>query len=130
VDCYIALTEFSRAKFIEGGLPAESITVKPNFVLPDPGVGQSKGDYAMFAGRLVDLKGVPTMLQAWERLPERIPLVIVGDGPYRPQLEAELRRMKDSGIVYRGRLSRAETLATMQRARFLVFPSESRAELR
>jgi len=32
VDCYIALTEFARAKFIEAGLPAEKIVVKPNFV--------------------------------------------------------------------------------------------------
>jgi hypothetical protein len=33
---YMALTEFSRRKFIEGGLPAERIAVKPNFVHPDP----------------------------------------------------------------------------------------------
>jgi glycosyltransferase involved in cell wall biosynthesis len=32
VDRYIALTEFARQKFIEGGLPAEKIVVKPNFV--------------------------------------------------------------------------------------------------
>ena len=33
VDCYIALTEFSRRKLIAGGLPADRIRVKPNFVL-------------------------------------------------------------------------------------------------
>ena len=36
VDLYIALTEFARQKFIEGGLPADKIVVKPNFVHPDP----------------------------------------------------------------------------------------------
>jgi glycosyltransferase involved in cell wall biosynthesis len=39
VDLYIALSEFARRKFIEGGLPASRIVVKPNFVSPDPGVG-------------------------------------------------------------------------------------------
>src|SRR5690606_16263934 len=29
---YIALTEFARAMHIHGGLPAERITIKPNFV--------------------------------------------------------------------------------------------------
>jgi glycosyltransferase involved in cell wall biosynthesis len=124
VDRYIALTEFSRRKFVEGGLPAERIVVKPNFVLPDPGPGRGSRDYAMFVGRLVDLKGVPTMLAAWKRLNQRIPLVIAGDGPYRAELEAELRHSNLSAVEYRGRLSRPETLAAMQRAKFLIFPSE------
>jgi glycosyltransferase involved in cell wall biosynthesis len=124
VNRYIALTEFSRRKFVEGGLPTELIVVKPNFVLPDPGPGRGSRDYAMFVGRLVDLKGVPTMLAAWKRLRQRIPLVIAGDGPYRAELEAELGRNGLSGVEYRGRLSRPETLAAMQRAKFLIFPSE------
>jgi glycosyltransferase involved in cell wall biosynthesis len=44
VDCYIALTEFARAKFIEGGLPAEKIVVKPNFVYPDPMKGDQESE--------------------------------------------------------------------------------------
>src|SRR5205809_5447205 len=45
VDYYIALTEFSRQKFIQGGLPADRMAVKPNFVYPDPGVSNGKGQY-------------------------------------------------------------------------------------
>lgn len=33
VNLYIALTEFARHKFIEAGLPADKIVVKPNFLL-------------------------------------------------------------------------------------------------
>jgi len=124
VDRYVALTEFSRQKFIEGGIPAERIVVKPNFVLPDPGPGIEKGNYALFVGRLVDLKGVPTMLKAWKSLPEPIPLMIAGDGPYRAQLETELKSAGLSTVQYRGQLSRRDTLAAMQRAKFLIFPSE------
>jgi glycosyltransferase involved in cell wall biosynthesis len=124
VDRYIALTEFSRQKFVEGGIPADRIVVKPNFVLPDPGPGTEKGDYALFVGRLVDLKGVPTMLKAWKLLQNPMPLMIAGDGPYRAQLEAELKNAGLSTVQYRGRLSRPDTLAAMQRAKFLIFPSE------
>lgn len=123
VDCYIALTQFARAKLIEGGLPAARIRVKPNFVLPDPGARKGTGNYAMFVGRLVESKGLPTLLAAWGRLSD-IPLLIAGDGPYRQQLESELNRRELPSVRYLGRLSRPDTLAAMKDARLLVFPSE------
>ncbi|HEY6769288.1 MAG TPA: glycosyltransferase [Candidatus Sulfotelmatobacter sp.] len=124
VDCYIVLTEFARRKMIEGGLPAEKIQVKPNFVLPDPGAKTGPGDYALFVGRLVDLKGVGTLLKAWSKLPNSIPLVIAGDGPYREEMVKQIADLKLSNVEYRGRLPRHQTLAAMKGARFLVFPSE------
>jgi glycosyltransferase involved in cell wall biosynthesis len=123
VDCYIALTEFARQKMIQGGLPAEKIRVKPNFVLPDPGPRTGNGDYALFVGRLVDLKGVGVMLDAWSKLPASIPLVIAGDGPFRPEMERIISEKNLKNIDYRGRLSRPDTLAAMKGARFLMFPS-------
>ncbi len=133
VDCYIALTEFARHKLIEGGLPGERIRVKPNFVLPDPGSKwmrsrdtasrEGSGDYALFVGRLVQAKGVFSLMKAWERMTD-IPLKIAGDGPCREQLELELVSGKLPSVNYLGRLSRPDTLATMKGARFLIFPSE------
>ncbi|HVI08024.1 MAG TPA: glycosyltransferase family 4 protein [Candidatus Binatia bacterium] len=123
VDCYIALTEFSRKKLITGGLPAERIRVKPNFVLPDPGAKTGQGEYVLFVGRLFQSKGVGAMLDAWKELPN-VPLQIVGDGPCREQVEAELKTGKLPSVTYRGRLPRAETLAAMKNARALIFPSE------
>jgi len=123
VDCYIALTEFSRQKMISGGLPPERIRVKPNFVLPDPGPKSAVGDYALFVGRLVNSKGIVAMLEAWKQLPN-VPLHIVGDGPCREQIETALKSGTIPAVTYRGRLPRAETLAAMKNARFLIFPSE------
>jgi glycosyltransferase involved in cell wall biosynthesis len=122
VDCYIALTEFARRKLIDGGLPAAKIRVKPNFVLPDPGLREKRGQYALFAGRLVDPKGLPTLLAAWKLLRKPIPLVIVGDGPNRSILESQLADLP--GVTYCGRLSHEATLEAIKGARFLVFPSE------
>ncbi|HKC70485.1 MAG TPA: glycosyltransferase, partial [Terriglobales bacterium] len=52
ISCFIVLSEFARNKFVEGGLPADKIFVKPNFVSPDPGARNRIGDYILFAGRL------------------------------------------------------------------------------
>jgi glycosyltransferase involved in cell wall biosynthesis len=124
VNCYIALTEFSRRKLIDGGLPAAKIRVKPNFVMPDPGPREVRGQYALFAGRLVDPKGLPTLLKAWKLLRKPIPLVIIGDGPNRASLEAQLKQNEFRDVTYRGRLSHDATVEAIKGSRFLVFPSE------
>jgi glycosyltransferase involved in cell wall biosynthesis len=122
VDVYVALTEFAKSKFIEGGLPARKIVVKPNFVYPDPGRGQGGGGYALFVGRLSPEKGVGTLLAAWERLGRRIPLKVVGDGPLRKQAaEAGIRH---SCVEYLGYRPAEEVHALLKEASVLVFPSE------
>ena len=78
ISCFVALTQFARNKFMEGGLPGEKIFVKPNFVSPDPGARTGIGDYALFAGRLSPEKGVGTILAAWKRLSVSVPLVALG----------------------------------------------------
>jgi glycosyltransferase involved in cell wall biosynthesis len=123
VNCYIALTEFSRSKLIAGGLPAERIRVKPNFVLPDPGAKRALGEYGLFVGRLVKSKGVETLLNAAQAA-SSVPLQIVGDGPCRELIENRKQAGELSSLTYRGRLPRSETLGAMKGARFLVFPSE------
>ena len=122
VDVYIALTEFARQKFIGGGLPVERIVVKPNFVYPDPGVGDGQGGYALFVGRLSPEKGVGNLLAAWERLGTQVPLKVVGDGPLSSEVAEVARRLE--GVEYLGRRSRDQVLAVMKQAAFLVFPSE------
>jgi len=123
VTGYVVATEFARQKFIHGGLPAEKIFVKPNFVDPDPGERSQPGDYALFVGRLSPEKGVSTLLAAWSRLGPSIPLVIAGDGPLRPRLEAEVAKNNLRQVSFRGRLNPSETRAAMKQARFLVLPS-------
>jgi glycosyltransferase involved in cell wall biosynthesis len=122
VDVYVALTEFARSKFIEGGLPAGKIVVKPNFVAPDPGRGQGGGGYALFVGRLAPEKGTGTMLAAWKRLGTRIPLKIVGDGPLRDRVVGAAARR--SNVEWLGHRPVEEVHALMGKADMLVFPSE------
>lgn len=122
VQTYIALTEFARDKYIAGGLPAEKIVVKPNFVHPAPQPGCGGGGYALFVGRLSSEKGIGTMLQAWTTARTPLALKIAGDGPCAEQVKAAAQRSEC--IDYLGQRSPAEVLDLMRRAEFLVFPSE------
>ena len=124
VDCYVALTDFARRKFIEAGLAPEKVTVKPNFVPTDPGRRNGRGEYALFVGRLSAEKGLETLLRAWECLYHRIPLLLVGDGPLEAQLRGEAERHRLSNVVFSGRLTREQSLAAMKGARFLILPSD------
>jgi glycosyltransferase involved in cell wall biosynthesis len=125
VTCFIALSEFARTRFLACGLSPEKFVVKPNFVDPDPGVKENSGrEYALFVGRLSPEKRVSTVLGAWSRLKEEVPLLVVGGGPERSRLEQETVSRQLSNVTFRGQYSRQRTLETMQHARFLVFSSE------
>ena len=123
IDCYIALTEFSREKFIAAGFNPAKIVVKPNFVDCDPGPKSETGDFALYAGRLTPEKGLQTLLDAWQQLPAGWQLQVIGDGPEKTQLENLIRSRNVVNIKFRGSLSRPETIALVKQARFLVVPS-------
>lgn len=124
IDAYIALTEFARQKYIHAGFPVDRIHIKPNFVDPDPGQGNAKGDYALFVGRLSEEKGLQTLLSAWSYIKMPIRLFIVGDGPLRPELEEYAAAYGLSSVSFLGRLKHEETREAIKRARFLILPSE------
>lgn len=122
VDAYVALTEFGRQKFVQGGIPVEKIAVKPNFVHPDPGERpfNDKGAFALFVGRLSVEKGIQTLLRAWKSA-QHIPLKVVGDGPLRSLMNND---EQSTGVVFLGRRPRNEIMTLMKESRFLIFPSE------
>jgi glycosyltransferase involved in cell wall biosynthesis len=122
VDLYIALTNFAREKYIQGGLPAEQIIVKPNFVSPSPVVGSGRGGYALYVGRLSVEKGLDTLLSAWKYINGKLPLKIVGDGPLSKEVEAATQNL--TGVEWLGSLPIAEVHQLMGEATVLIFPSK------
>ena len=121
---FIALTEFSRKKFAEGGLPVEKIVVKPNFVSPDPGEKDEIGEGAVYVGRLSPEKGLVTLLQAWRRLRSPVPLWIVGDGPLRGKLEQMALELNLPQVTFMGRVSPKEAQSAIKCAQVLILPSQ------
>jgi glycosyltransferase involved in cell wall biosynthesis len=123
-DLHVALTDFSRNKFIACGIPADKVSVKPNFVYPDPQARTEAGSHAVVVGRLSEEKGLHTLLIAWKRLRTRIPLSIVGEGSLLQQLQQKVSGLKLSGVTFHGRLTHDKTLQMIKSARFLIVPSE------
>ena len=121
VNAFVALTNFSKNLFVRAGLPFEKIFVKPNFIHPDPGIGNGSGNYALFIGRLSEEKGVHTLLGAWKVLSGTVKLKIVGDGPLQNMVEEAAR--SNTSIEYLGRQSQNQVLDLVKEALFLVFPS-------
>ncbi len=120
VDRFIALTNFSKGKFVEAGFPSEKIVVKPNFINVIDSQINSKinRNGALFVGRLSQEKGIRTLLKAWKTLD--ISLKIAGDGPLM-NLVNEEAQIKVTAI---GRKEPIQVAEEMTRAAFLVMPSE------
>jgi glycosyltransferase involved in cell wall biosynthesis len=129
VDAFIALSEHSREKFIEGNLPGSKILVKPNFV-EDPGEAPSlpsASNTVLYAGRLSEEKGVKVLISAWAhgKLGGRARLVIAGDGPERAALEfhAAALNLRAPEVVFVGEQRPEQVMSLMANARVLVMPS-------
>lgn len=123
INVFIALTEFSRQKFISCGLPEEKIVVKENFISFDPGYKkESAGLYALYVGRLSPEKGLDILLEGWEKLKTTsYQLKIVGTGPLAEKVAQYANRNKS--IQWYGQRTREEIFEFMKGARVLVFPS-------
>jgi glycosyltransferase involved in cell wall biosynthesis len=121
VDLYIALTRFSKEKFVDDVLPEDRIVVKPHFVDPDTGTGGGEGGYFVFVGRLSPEKGLDTLMDAWKSLQIRAELKIVGDGPLGPTVAEFVRRTP--GVEWLGYKSRREIDGILGGARAVIVAS-------
>jgi glycosyltransferase involved in cell wall biosynthesis len=121
VDCFVVLTQFAKNKFIEAGIPADKIKVKPNFI-PDPHSDKNaikkKGGFGIYVGRLSPEKGISTLLKAWESI--NYPLKIVGDGP----LMSAVIAANNPNIEILGFQQNEQVQELIQDADFLIMPSE------
>lgn len=122
VDMYVSLSEFGKRKFCECGFPSDRIMVKPNLVFSDIAPGDGSGNYAVFVGRLDEVKGIDTVLDAWDLIGDRVPLKIVGAGPKAGRVEEVAG--KNRNVEYVGWRSKQEVLELIRDARVLVIASE------
>jgi glycosyltransferase involved in cell wall biosynthesis len=122
VILFLTMTEFSRSRFVAGGLPEERIWIKPHSV-PDPGrrpAPPSASRTIVYVGRLSAEKGLAVLIDAMAGLPDgNLELVVIGDGPERGALE----HRAGPGVRFVGRLEPTQVHDQLRRARALAFPS-------
>jgi glycosyltransferase involved in cell wall biosynthesis len=123
IDNFIALTEFSKEKFIQAGLPSERIHVKPNFHQQDPGIGKYNGKYALYVGRISKEKGILTLLLAWKKI-RGLPIKILGDGPLMEDILHIKTHNNLSNVSILGHQERKVVFQFIKNAKFILVPSE------
>ena len=122
VNCFIALTDFAKGKFVEAGFPADKITVKANFMYDplaeSPRINPATPGFALFVGRISEEKGIKTLLKAWSTLDDKTLLKVAGAGPLDDLLAGK------NNIEALGLQNSDEISHLMQQAAFLILPSE------
>ena len=126
IDRFIAFTEFTKGKLIEGGLAsAEKIAVFGNF-LPDPMplvvASFRRPNQVLFLGRLSPEKGPETFIRAAEQLPE-ITFVVAGDGPERSRLEALAENYPARNVRFLGHVGADAKWDLLRQVQVTVVPS-------
>lgn len=122
VDAFICPSRFMAETMTRGGFEAKKIIVRNNFIeeakVEHPCF--DKADYYIYVGRINQVKGIRTLCKAAAQLPYK--LIIVGDGELKQELQTQYA--KDSNIVWRGQLQWNDIRPLLERARFMVLPSE------
>jgi glycosyltransferase involved in cell wall biosynthesis len=121
VDQYVAVSELVKRLLVSGGFSPKKISVKANSI-PDTGPGDGSGKFAIFVGRLIEEKGIRTMLAAWEKVGAKMPLKVIGEGALAGLVQ---QAASESPFVeYLGRKTLKEVCELIGRAAVLIFPSE------
>lgn len=116
VTRYIALNEFCRDKFVQGGLPADRIRIKPNFSVSGQMAASPFRRGGLYVGRLSAEKGVDVLIEAASTLPQ-VEIEIIGSGPLEIAVKAAFGE-RCAGFQPLDRI-----FERMNSALFLVLPS-------
>ena len=130
-DLVTVNSQFMFVEITDRGLPVRRLQVVRNGVDTDlfhPAENwPADGGYILFAGRLVEQKGVEYLVRAFYYVREKFPdvrLKIAGDGEFREWLERLCENLTLSGHVeFLGRQRHEDLPALYQAARLVVVPS-------
>jgi glycosyltransferase involved in cell wall biosynthesis len=112
----IVLSRYMNNELVAAGVPEHQLDIIPPFVHGlDLDARAASIPCILFAGRLVETKGIIPAIEAWKRAEVGLPLVFAGTGSGRNKLEA-------SGHRVTGWLDRNTLSAWYRAAEVLVFP--------
>jgi glycosyltransferase involved in cell wall biosynthesis len=123
VGRFIAPSQFCRNKLIEHGVNRNKIDVLYHFqTIPRESERHESQDYILYFGRLTQEKGLRDLLEAMQVL-RNIELVIAGDGPEAPALQAWASARSLSNVRFMGKLDGVNLERVVRGSRFTVMPS-------
>lgn len=91
----LAVSAFIRGKLVQAGAPEDKITVAPIGIPVKPDAPrEAAGEQLLFVGRLIPQKGCADLFEALSGLSEPPPVLVIGDGPQRDELERLAARLR------------------------------------
>lgn len=121
VDRLVCPSRFMADALVRFGLPPKKVLHLPNFLDIDAHApGQAQGRGWLFAGRLAPEKGLDTLLQAAEQIPDA-QLTVCGAGPWEGRVRAMAARLPQVRLL--GHVPRAALMALVREAAIIVVPS-------
>jgi glycosyltransferase involved in cell wall biosynthesis len=122
VDKFISVSHFHRSKMIEGGIPSEKIVTLHNFVDTDRLLPIYGGDYGLYFGRIEDLKGIKTLLDAAKLCSHQIK--IIGDGTSLDKMKGYVGSEDITNVSFLGFKEGQELEELIQHSSYVAVPSE------
>jgi glycosyltransferase involved in cell wall biosynthesis len=130
-SAYVFLSNAERALFAPLGVPANRAFVKPNLV-PEASASAvetapRKEHMVVYVGRLSDTKGLPTLMESWDRYSREssnpsLRLVVAGAGPLDEAVRDWSRHRP--AVEVAGLLDQAACARLVAGARVVIVPSE------
>lgn len=126
---FIVPSKFLLQKALDRGYPAHKLVLLPHgidtsFFYPDP----ERVEYGriLYVGRLIQLKGLPFLVEALAPLVSEFPelkLVVIGDGPKRKEYEEFSKKLLGDRVTFLGAQPREIVRQEMQKAYLFSMPS-------
>jgi len=128
IDAFISLSEFSKKKYIQYGLPVDKIFIKPNFYMNPAKPSYSNYGFGLFAGRLSREKGIDILLNASNILSsvdenKKILIKIVGDGAQGGSIKDRINNEKINNVELLGLKNHSDVIDLIKNSRFIALPS-------
>ena len=118
---YICLTEFNKEKLLKlKQINSEKVFVKPNFTYKSDLINVS-GEFYLFIGRIEDIKGVPLLLDAFRRMPDK-KLVLAGTGTKLENYKLEMQQFDN--IEFKGFVQRKDLQYLLKQAKAVIVASQ------
>ena len=128
IDKYISPSRFLRNKFIDAGYDPGKFVCQPNFLhVKNYTPHYEHENYYLYLGRLENIKGVRTLVDAFLALPDHLNglrLKIAGTGSLKIELQSQLKTLATDRIEVLGYLKGKRLEKVIQNAKAIVIPSE------
>jgi glycosyltransferase involved in cell wall biosynthesis len=123
IDAFVVPSLFLKRKMVEYGFNPSKFICIPHFIFFDQDITKHEfRNYIVYFGRLVEEKGLFTLLMAIKQTPE-VKLLLIGDGTYKEALKKIAAQEKIKNIEFLGYLQKENIKEAVRDALGVIVPS-------